>query len=131
MNRVYTGLLAFLIIGTVAACGGGGSNKETGPTPTATAITSGEVIDITAANAGLDPQTFQLELGTTYVIRFSNASLANTYRLIVERYDVNLEPLPDKSAVSDPFTETEAGEYPCFEFNRAIVPAFQCTLVFS
>lgn len=130
MNRVYTGLLAFLIMGTFAACGGGDSG---GPTPTATAtpVIEGEVIDMVAENAGLIPQTIQLQVGTTYVIRFKNSSLANTYRLIVERYGINLEPLPAESVLSHPFTESEAGEYPCFEFNRAIVPAFQCTLVFS
>ncbi|MCH7705985.1 MAG: hypothetical protein IIB33_02945 [Chloroflexi bacterium] len=129
MSRVLTGLLAFLIIGTVAACGGGG---EPTATATATPILSGEVIDISASNAGLDPQTFQLQLGTTYVIRFTNASASNTYRLIVEQYDINLEPLPGKNVVSDPFTESEAGEYPCFEFNRgSLLTNFQCTLVFS
>lgn len=128
MSRVLTGLLTFLIIGTIAACGG---SDEPTPTATATAILSGEVVEISASNSGLDPQRIELQVGTTYVIRFSNDSLANTYTLIVARYDFKLDPLPSKNKVSDPFTETEAGEYPCFEFNRSIVPAFQCTLVFS
>ena len=134
MNRVCTGLLAFLIMGTVAACGGGDDGATPTPTATVTAtqVIEGEVIDISASNDGLDPQTVQLQVGTTYVIRFINASASNTYRFIVDRYDMNLEPLPGKSVLSDPFTESEAGEYPCFEFTRGpLVVAFQCTLVFS
>ncbi len=132
MNRVHTGLLAFLIMGTLAACGGGGDGGgEVGPTATATAILNAEVIDMAAANAGLDPQTFQLQLDTTYVIRFTNESAANTYRLVAERYDIDLPVAPDDTVVSDPFTESEAGEYPCFDLFRRIVPDFQCTLVFS
>lgn len=131
MTRVITGLLALVVVGAVAACGGGAEAVPTN-TPTATPIVGADVIDMSASNDGLEPQTFQLQLGTTYVIRFTNASASNTYRLIVERYGVNLEPLPGKNVVSDPFTESEAGEYPCLEFNRgALLTTFQCTLVFS
>ena len=132
MNRVYTGLLAFLIMGTVAACGGGDGNGAVDATPTATQVPQGEVIDITAANPGFTPQTIQLQVGTTYVIRFNNASASNVYRLIVDRYAFNLEVLASKSILSSPFTESEPVEVPCREFTRGpLVEAFQCTLVFS
>ena len=132
MNRVYTGLLAFLIMGTVAACGGGDGNGAVKATPTATQVPQGEVVDISSSNAGFTPQTIQLQVGTTYVIRFTNASASNVYRLIVDRYDFDLSVMPGKSIMSSPFTESEPGEYPCREFDRGpLVVAFQCTLVFS
>ena len=132
MNRVYTGLLAFLIMGTVAACGGGDGNGAVEATPTATQVPQGEVIDISSSNAGFTPQTIQLQVGTTYVIRFNNASASNVYRLIVDRYKFDISALPNKSVLSSPFTENEPGEYPCREFDRGpLVVAFQCTLVFS
>jgi len=132
MNRVYTGLLAFLIMGTVAACGGGDGSAAPDAAPTATPIPQGEVIDISASNDGLSPQTIQLQVGTTYVIRFTNDSAANVYRLMVDRYDFNLEALPGKNFVSSPFSESEPGEHACREFTRgSLVVAFQCMLVFS
>lgn len=132
MNRVYTGLLAFLIMGTVAACGGGDGNGAVEAPPTATQVPQGEVIDISGSNSGLSPLRIELQVGTTYVIRFANESDANTYRLLVERYEFDLNVMPGKTILSSPFTESEPVEVPCRDFTRGtLVPAFQCMLVFS
>jgi len=91
------------------------------PAPTATPVPQPIVVDISISPVfppppffAFEPTVLTLEAGQPYRIRFTNSDLL-PHTFTANRWAIVLAPLPFLSAMSEVFTETQPGDYSCFD----------------
>ncbi len=129
-------LLMVIILSLAAlACSGGGGTTENGngganptPTPATPAESTATILEVRMTAEGLQPQTFQMEAGKSYMFKVVNET-ARSRNFIVRRWEINVPVEANATAQSGPFSDTEAGaQAVCNDLSRGSLPQWQCTV---